>query len=80
MTAKSISKWTPQVLSITRIVIGFLVVWHGMMRLFGYPQGPIQQVPLMSISGVAGVVDFAGGLLIMLGLFTRPAALVIGIR
>jgi putative oxidoreductase len=80
MTSKSISKWTPQILSLTRIVIGFLVLWHGMMRLFGYPVGPIQQVPLMSLSGLFGLVNFVGGLLLMLGLFTRPAALVVGIQ
>jgi putative oxidoreductase len=80
MTVKSISKWTPQILSIARIVIGFLVVWHGMMRLFGYPAGPVQQSPLMSISGMFGLVNFVGGLLLMLGLFTRPAALVVGVQ
>jgi len=80
MTSKSISKWTPQMLSIARIVIGLLVLWHGMLKLFGYPAAPEQQVSLMSLAGLAGVIEFAGGLLLMLGLFTRPAALVVGIE
>jgi putative oxidoreductase len=79
MASKSISRWTPQFLSMVRIVVGFLVVWHGMLKLFGYPT-PEQQVPLISLLGLAGVIEFAGGLLVMVGLFTRPAALAIGIE
>ena len=66
MASKSISRWTPQFLSMVRVVIGFLVVWHGMLKLFGYPTGE-QQVPLMSLLGLAGVIEFAGGLLVMAG-------------
>lgn len=81
MSSNSIrSKAAPFILSIARIVIGFLVVWHGMMRLFGYPEGPQPQVPLMSLAGLAGVIDFVGGFLLMLGLFTRPAALVVSVQ
>lgn len=72
------AKWTPYLLSVARIVVGFLVVWHGMIKLFGYPQG--NAVALMSLTGIAGIVEFVGGLLMMFGLFTRPVAAVIAVE
>jgi putative oxidoreductase len=64
------------VLSILRIVAGFLMVWHGSQKLFGYPIAlpPGAEGPLIV---VAGVIEFFGGLLILIGLFTRPAAFLI---
>lgn len=59
-----------------RIVIGWLFIQYGSMKLFqwwgGMPQG--FHPPLMSQTGIGGVLEFFGGILILLGLFTRPVA------
>ena len=67
--------WSPRMLSILRIVVALLFMEHGSQKLFGIP--PSQQggtVALLSMMGVAGVLEFFGGLLLLLGLFTRPVA------
>ena len=71
-----LTSWSPRVLSILRIVAGFLMIWHGSQKLFGYPipLPPGAEGPLIVI---AGVIEFFGGLLILVGLFTRPAAFLI---
>ncbi len=67
--------WAPYVLSLLRIVAGFLFLQHGMQKLFGYPSAPPGgKPPLASLYGVAGILEFFGGILIMLGLLTRPVA------
>jgi len=71
------AQWTPRLLSVLRIVIGFLYLQHGAQKLFGYPPSPQPGAPLLSLIGVAGVLEFFGGLLILLGLFTRPVAFIL---
>jgi putative oxidoreductase len=67
--------WAPYVLSIFRIVAGFMFMQHGMQKLFGYPSPPPGgKPPLASVYGLAGTLEFFGGLLILIGLFTRPVA------
>ena len=70
------SQWAPRLLSVLRIVAGFLILQHGSQKLFGVP-GDKPAVALQSMMGVAGVVEFFGGLLLLLGLFTRPAAFIL---
>ncbi|MGI8640206.1 MAG: DoxX family protein [Pyrinomonadaceae bacterium] len=71
-----LADWTPRVLSILRIIAGFLFLWHGSQKLFGFPpsQGGGGATGLML---VAGVLEFFGGLLLLLGLFTRPVAFIL---
>ena len=57
-----------------RIVFGYVFLLYGSQKMFGWFGGP--QAELMSLQGAAGVVETVGGLLIMLGLFTRVAAFV----
>ena len=59
-----------------RIVAGFLFMQHGAQKLFG-ALGGNQVESLVSQMGVAGVLEFFGGLLIMVGLFTRPVAFIV---
>ena len=62
-----------------RIVIGLLFLQHGSQKLFGIP-GSGQQTAtfsLLSLMGVAGLLEFFGGLLILVGLFTRPVAFIL---
>ncbi|CAN5147437.1 DoxX family protein [soil metagenome] len=72
------SRWQPQALAILRIVAGLTFLAHGVIKLFGFPDGaqPGQQ-EIMSLMGVAGILEFVGGGLIILGLFTRPTAFIL---
>lgn len=69
------------VLALLRVVTGLLLWQHGAQKLFGWLGGfggePGGTAPLTSLPGVAGVLEFFGGILIMLGLFTRPVAFVL---
>jgi putative oxidoreductase len=65
-------------LAVLRVVAGLLFLAHGMVKLFGFPPGasPGAQ-PVFSLLGAGGVIELVGGALIVLGLLTRPAALVL---
>ena len=70
--------WTSSLLSILRIIAGFLFIVHGTQKLFGYPAGlPGGPVDLMSRAGAAGLIETVGGGLLLLGLMTRPVAIVL---
>ncbi|MEO7065706.1 MAG: DoxX family protein [Rhodanobacter sp.] len=68
-------EFAPFLLSILRIVSGLLFMQHGAQKLFGMLGHA--QVPLLSLMGAAGVLEFFGGLLIVLGLLTRPTAFIL---
>ncbi len=66
--------------AILRIGAGLLFMQHGAQKLFGLlggTDGAGGTAPLFSMFGLAGVLEFFGGLLIVLGLFTRPVAIVL---
>jgi len=72
------ARWAPRLLSILRIVAAFLFIAHGTQKLFAWPIAePREPAALLSIMGVAGVLETFGGLLLLLGLFTRPVAFVL---
>lgn len=60
------------VYALMRIVFGLLFLFHGLQKLFGMYGGT--QASLASLSGVAGVIELFGGLLIALGVWTAPVA------
>ncbi|MGH7278361.1 MAG: DoxX family protein [Candidatus Rokuibacteriota bacterium] len=67
--------WAPYLHSVLRIVAAFTFVTHGTQKLFAFPVTNSQgTVPLLSLFGLAGVLELVGGLLLLLGLFTRPVA------
>lgn len=68
--------WTARVLSVLRIVTALLFMEHGTSKLFGFPPSPFP-VHLMSLIGASAVLEFVGGLLLVLGLFTRPVAFIL---
>jgi putative oxidoreductase len=68
------SRWVPRILSVLRIVTAFLFTQHGAQKLFSFPAPPQAAHPLFSLIGVAGILEFFGGLLLLIGLFSRPVA------
>lgn len=72
------SKWSPYLLSILRIVAALLFFEHGTQKLFGFPHGqPYTGFPNFSLLGIAGMLEVAGGFLVLVGLFTRPVAFIL---
>jgi putative oxidoreductase len=70
--------WAPRLLSVLRIVTALLFLTHGTAKLFGIPHQPMfDNLQLMSLMGLQGVLEAGGGLLLLLGLFTRPVAFVL---
>ena len=65
----------PYVLSIARIVIGLLFFEHGLAKMVGFPQGPALPFDL-SLHWFSGALEFAGGLLLTLGLLSRFVAFI----
>jgi putative oxidoreductase len=62
--------------ALLRVVTGLMFWQHGAQKLFGWLEGR-QVQDLTSLFGFAGVLEFFGGLLIILGLFTRPVAFIL---
>ncbi|WP_044872951.1 DoxX family protein [Pseudomonas sp. LFM046] len=70
--------WAPRLLSVLRIITAFLFLQHGTSKLFGFPHVAFfDELSLFSLIGFAGVLEVVGGLLLMLGLFTRPVAFIL---
>ena len=78
-------KWAPRLLSVLRIVAAFLLMQHGAQKVFGVlvptpaPGAPSSHgtFVLLSLPGVAGILEFFGGLFLLLGLLTRPVAFIL---
>ncbi|MDQ2735058.1 MAG: DoxX family protein [Pseudomonadota bacterium] len=61
-----------------RIVVGYLFLQHGSAKLLGFPHvAMFDSLHLMSLLGLAGVLELVGGTLVMVGLFVRPVAFVL---
>jgi putative oxidoreductase len=68
-------RWTGYLRSLLRIVAAFLFMAHGTQKLFAWPiDEPRDPAALLSLMGLAGVLETFGGALLLLGLFTRPVA------
>ncbi|MFO7655212.1 MAG: DoxX family protein [Candidatus Krumholzibacteriia bacterium] len=76
--AARFAHWAPYLLSILRIVVAFVFMQHGSQKLFGVPAAEAREpVELLSLMGVAGILEFFGGLLLLVGLITRPVAFIL---
>lgn len=53
---------------------GALLLEHGTQKLFGLPGATTPVRPLLNLFGISGLIECTGGLLLLLGLWTRPAA------
>ena len=74
-TLDSLNGYSPYALAALRIVAALIFMEHGTQKLFGFP-APSEggQPPLLSLRGAGGVMEFVGGLFLLVGLFTRPVA------
>jgi putative oxidoreductase len=73
----TMNRWAPQALSLLRIVSAYLFLLHGSAKLLGFPSiAMFANLQVLSMSGIAGVIELVGGVLVLIGLFTRPAAFV----
>lgn len=70
--------WTPRLLSVLRIMTGLLFLQHATAKFFAFPHVPMfDGLSLLSLIGIAGLLELAGGILLVLGLLTRPAAFIL---
>ena len=77
-TQRTLDRYTPYALAALRIVTAYLFIQHGTAKLFGVPhQEMFDGLQLLSLMGVAGILEVAGGLLLGVGLYTRTTAFVL---
>lgn len=70
-----LSKYSPQILGVARIVVGLLFLEHGLMKIVGFP-APMGHGALPPMLMAAGIIELVGGALVALGLFSRIAAFI----
>ena len=75
--AESATAWAPRVRSILRIMTGLLLLQHGTAKYLNFPPSDMYGIPPTSMGGIAGILELVGGVLIILGLFTRPTAFIL---
>lgn len=70
--------WTHRILGVLRIVVGLLFLQHGTAKLFGMPHvAMFDGLQLVSLLGFAGILELVGGVLMLVGLFTRQTAFIL---
>ncbi len=70
--------WSPRLLSVLRIMTALLLLQHGTAKYLGFPHvAAFDNLQFVSFLGAAGVLELVGGLLILIGLFTRPVAFIL---
>ncbi len=73
--AHFMKRFDVQTYALLRIVSGFLFLWHGSQKLLGFPGEAPAGAPAFVIY-IAGPVELIGGILVLIGLFTRWSAFV----
>jgi putative oxidoreductase len=69
-----LGKWSEEAYILLRFMMGFMIACHGVQKVFGLLDG---ERPAQGIFLVAGVIETIGGLLVMVGFFTSPVALIL---
>ena len=75
----NLSRYAPTALAVLRIVVALLFIAHGTQKLFGFPASsfPMGDGGLPPLMLAAALLEIVGGLLILVGFFTRPVAFVL---
>ena len=70
--------WRDRVLAVLRIVTALLFLQHGLAKHFGFPHvAAFDNMQPYSLAWFAGVIEIVGGVLLLIGLFTRPVAFIL---
>jgi putative oxidoreductase len=69
--------YAPVLLSVLRIMTGLLLLQHGTTKYLNFPAGPMNNTSPVTMSGAAGILELIGGVLLIVGLFTRPTAFIL---
>ena len=70
-------RWAPYVVALLRIVTALLFLEHGTAKLLGFPETAMANPAVWSLPWIAGWFELIGGLLLLIGLFSRPVAFVL---
>jgi putative oxidoreductase len=78
VNAAFLAAWAPRAQALLRIVTAYLFLSHGTSKLLGVPHiAAFDKLQVFSLIGMAGVIELVGGVLLLLGLFTRPVAFIL---
>jgi putative oxidoreductase len=69
--------WSAQLLSVLRIMTGLLLLAHGTSKYLSFPLSQMSNASPLTMGGAAGVLELIGGVLLTIGLFTRPMAFIL---
>lgn len=69
--------YTSQLLSVLRFMTGLMLLEHGTGKYLNFPTGPMNHASVNTMSGAGGVLELIGGILLIVGLFTRPVAFIL---
>src|SRR5712691_11785638 len=72
-----VEKYAPEMLSVVRIVVALLFLEHGTAKLLGFPPSPHGEPAFMTLMWFQGLIELFGGLLLAIGLFTRPIVFIL---
>ena len=72
-----LSPYSSVLLSLMRFMTGLLLLQHGATKYLNFPVGPMNNASPMTLGGFAGILELVGGVLLILGLFTRPVAFIL---
>src|SRR5258705_11997803 len=77
MNLDRLEKYTPDMLSVVRIVVALLFLEHGSAKLLGFPPSPHGEPAFMTLMWIQGLIELVGGALLALGLFSSPVAFIL---
>ena len=69
--------YTQHLLTVLRIMSGLLVLQHGTTKYLHFPETGLSGASPLTMGGAAGLIELVGGVLLVLGLFTRPTAFIL---
>ncbi|HET7410544.1 MAG TPA: DoxX family protein [Paracoccaceae bacterium] len=72
-----LAPYTPHLLSVLRFMSGLLLLQHGMAKYLGFPESQMSGASPLTMGGFAGILELVGGILLVIGLFTRPVAFIL---
>ena len=71
-----LTRFQGPLLSVLRIMSGLLFLQHGTTKYLHFPPTQMSGASPLSMGGAAGIIELVGGVLLVLGLFTRPTAFI----